>query len=161
MVFIGFNIGALTVKVAALRGNAQMAKVVNHQGRPIEVLRELLVEPEFNDGDYFGVSGQLGHISEVAAIQRALREVPGNFDAIASLGGESFLVYLVTGGRITCAFAQQVCCGERRIFCAADWTDGTADRGSDTAVVQWQSGAPGVALFGALQVRHHAQTQPQ
>ena len=31
--------------------------------------------PEFAGGEYFGVSGQLGHISELAAIQRALREV--------------------------------------------------------------------------------------
>src|SRR5271157_3392526 len=107
MVFVGFNIGALTVKVAALHGDARTAKVVSHQGRPVEVLKELLLQ--FGDGDYFGVSGRLGHISEVAAIQRALREMPGNFDAIASLGGESFLVYLVTGGRITNVLSHNKC----------------------------------------------------
>jgi activator of 2-hydroxyglutaryl-CoA dehydratase len=107
MVFVGFNIGALTVKVAALHGDGRTAKVVSHQGRPVEVLKELLLE--FGDGDYFGVSGRLGHISEVAAIQRALREMPGNFDAIASLGGESFLVYLVTGGRITNVLSHNKC----------------------------------------------------
>src|SRR5271165_2100183 len=107
MVFVGFNIGALTVKVAALHGDARIAKVVSHQGRPVEVLKELLLQ--FGDGDYFGVSGRLGHISEVAAIQRALREMPGNFDAIASLGGESFLVYLVTGGRITNVLSHNKC----------------------------------------------------
>ena len=31
--------------------------------------------PEFADAEYFGVSGHLGHISELAAIQRALQEV--------------------------------------------------------------------------------------
>ena len=107
IVFLGFNIGALTVKVAALHGDARIAKVVSHQGRPVEVLKELLLQ--FGDGDYFGVSGRLGHISEVAAIQRALREMPGDFDAIASLGGESFLVYLVTGGRITNVLSHNKC----------------------------------------------------
>lgn len=109
MVFIGFNIGALTVKVAALRGDVLTPKVVAHQGRPLEVLRDLQAESEFADGNYFGVSGRLGHVSEVAAIQRALQEVPGNFDAIASLGGESFLVYLVNGGRITNVLSHNKC----------------------------------------------------
>ena len=54
-------------------------------------------ETDFADADYFGVSGHLGHISEVAAIQRALREVKSDFDAVVSLGGESFLVYMVAG----------------------------------------------------------------
>jgi hypothetical protein len=47
----------------------------------------------------------LGHISEFAAIQRAQGEVrkraEGEFDAVASLGGESFLVYTLAGGRVT------------------------------------------------------------
>ena len=49
--------------------------------------------PEFADAEYFGVSGHLAHISELAAIQRALQELGGEFDAMVSLGGESFLVY--------------------------------------------------------------------
>ena len=86
MSYVGVNIGALTVKVAALRGDARSAAVVAHQGRPLEILNEILGRQEFNDAAYFGVSGQLGHISEVAAVQRALREVGGTFDAVASLG---------------------------------------------------------------------------
>ena len=75
MKVVGVNIGALTVKVVALRDNDRSAKVAAHQGRPLEVLEELLAEAEFADAEYFGVSGHLGHISEAAAIQRALREV--------------------------------------------------------------------------------------
>jgi len=56
--------------------------------------------PELADAEYFGVSGHLGDISEFAAIQRALREVEGDFDAVVSLGGESFLVYnMLADGR--------------------------------------------------------------
>lgn len=106
---VGVNIGALTVKVAALRGEDRSAAVVAHQGRPLEILDEILARPEFADAEYFGVSGQLGHISEVAAVQRALREVNRSFDAVASLGGESFLVYLMMDGRITNVVSHNKC----------------------------------------------------
>jgi hypothetical protein len=46
-----------------------------HQGHPREVLGELLPLREF--ADYFGLSGHRGHISELAAIQRGLRELRG------------------------------------------------------------------------------------
>src|SRR3989338_7705395 len=109
MSYVGVNIGALTVRVAAGRGEARTAKVVAHQGRPLQVLREVLAGPEFADAESFGVSGQLGHITEVAAIQRALREVDGTFDAVASLGGESFLVYLLMDGKITHVLSHNKC----------------------------------------------------
>jgi predicted CoA-substrate-specific enzyme activase len=107
--YVGVNIGALTVKVAALRDDARSATVRAHQGRPLEILDEVLAGREFVDAEYFGVSGQLGHISEVAAVQRALREVDGTFDAVASLGGESFLVYLLIDGRITNVVSHNKC----------------------------------------------------
>ena len=75
MKYIGINIGALTVKVAALNGAEPAAAVVPHLGRPLAVLDKLLTEKEYAGADYFGVSGHLGHISEAAAIQRALREL--------------------------------------------------------------------------------------
>ena len=109
MSYIGVNIGALTVKVAAIRGNTRSATVLAHQGRPLEILKEVLARPEFADAEYFGVSGQLGHISEVAAIQRALREVDGTFDAVASLGGESFLVYLLVNNKMTNVLSHNKC----------------------------------------------------
>ena len=79
MACVGVNIGALTVKVVTLRGNDRIAQVMPHQGRPLEVLKEILAGAGFADAEYFGVSGHLGHISEVAAIQRALRELDGAF----------------------------------------------------------------------------------
>ncbi|MDH5348666.1 MAG: hypothetical protein OEW13_12255, partial [Nitrospira sp.] len=109
MSYIGVNIGALTVKVAALRGNTRTATVLAHQGRPLEILDEVLARPEFADAEHFGVSGQLGHISEVAAVQRALRESDGTFDAVVSLGGESFLVYLLLDGRISNVVSHNKC----------------------------------------------------
>ena len=108
MSYVGVNVGALTVKVAALRGDKTIAKVAAHQGRPQEVLQQMLAA-DFADGEYFGVSGGIGHISEAAAIQRALREVGGTFEAVASLGGESFLVYILVGGRISGVLSHNKC----------------------------------------------------
>jgi predicted CoA-substrate-specific enzyme activase len=111
--YAGINIGALTVKVVAVQSNAKIARVMAHQGRPLEVLAHLIAQPEFAGADYFGVSGHLGHISEFAAIQRALREARGSagseFDAVVSLGGESFLVYTLTDGRVTNVLSHNKC----------------------------------------------------
>ncbi len=113
MSYVGINIGALTVKVVGVQSHIKNAKVMAHQGRPLEVLEQLLAEPEFADAEYFGVSGHLGDISEFAAIQRALREVEseggGEFDAVASLGGESFLVYTLMDGRVTNVVSHNKC----------------------------------------------------
>lgn len=109
MSYVGVNIGTLTVKVAAIRGDARSARVLAHQGRPLEVLDELLAGADFAVAAYYGVSGHLGHIAEVAAIQRALREAAGEFDAVVSLGGESFLVYILAHGRIANVLSHNKC----------------------------------------------------
>jgi len=109
MACVGVNIGATTVKVVALRGDHQFAKVMPHQGQPLEVLKDILNGAEFAGAEFFGVSGHLGPISEVTAIQRALEGLPGSFDAAVSLGGESFLVYLLTNGRITNVLSHNKC----------------------------------------------------
>lgn len=109
MSFVGINIGALTVKVVAVRGAQRIARVAAHQGRPLPVLDELLAAAEFFDAEFFGVSGLLGHIPEAAAIEPALRETGTDFDAVVSLGGESFLVYLLTGQHITHVLSHNKC----------------------------------------------------
>jgi predicted CoA-substrate-specific enzyme activase len=109
MKFVGINIGALTVKIVAIQDEEKCPEVVVHQGRPLEILQKLLSGGDFADADYFGVCGQLGHISEAAAIQRGLRELNGEFDAVASLGGESFLIYFVVGGKITTVLSHNKC----------------------------------------------------
>ena len=70
---VGVNIGALTVKVVALREDDRFFKVVPRQGRPLKVLKEALAAVGFAEAGYFGVSGHLGYISEVASIQRPAR----------------------------------------------------------------------------------------
>jgi predicted CoA-substrate-specific enzyme activase len=106
---VGVNIGAITVKVVALRGDEVFSGVKTHQGRPLEKLGEMLAGKEFSGAGWFGVSGRRGHISEAAAIERALDELGGDFDAVASLGGESFLVYLLANGRIANVLSHNKC----------------------------------------------------
>lgn len=109
MPYVGINIGALTVKVVSVQSRVKNAEVRAHQGRPLEVLEQMLAQPVFAGAEAFGVSGHLGHISEFAAIQRSLREVGSEFDAVASLGGESFLVYALTDGRVTNILSHNKC----------------------------------------------------
>ena len=91
--YVGVNIGALSVKVARLcAGDALHSRVVPHQGRPLETLEHVLADAAFAGERFVGVSGHLGHISEVAATQRGLDELALDLDAVVSLGGESFLV---------------------------------------------------------------------
>ena len=107
--WVGVNIGGISVKAVVLRGDNAFSKVENHHGRPLEVLGKILAGKEFNGAEYFGVSGRRGHISDVTAIQRALDEVGSDFDAVASLGGESFLVYLLAAGRISNVLSHNKC----------------------------------------------------
>jgi predicted CoA-substrate-specific enzyme activase len=109
MSFVGVNIGSLSVKVVAVRGDDRAACVVAHRGRPREVLEEVLAGKEFADAEAFGVCGHGGAISEAAAIQRALRELADPCDAVVSLGGESFLVYIVADGRILHVLSHNKC----------------------------------------------------
>jgi len=105
--YIGINIGALTAKVVSLGPDSIKFRVVNHQGRPVQVVRALL--REFPSHAYFGVSGHLRHISEVAATEAALEYIHGSFDAVASLGGEGFTIYLLDGTRVLDVFAPDKC----------------------------------------------------
>jgi len=109
MKYIGVNIGALTVKLVVLNGAETVSKAVPHLGRPLAVLNKLLADNDVVGADYFGVSGHLGHISEAAAIQRGLNELNSDFDAVVSLGGESFLVYMLADGRISNVLSHNQC----------------------------------------------------
>ncbi|MHC4090367.1 MAG: acyl-CoA dehydratase activase [Planctomycetota bacterium] len=107
MSYIGINIGALTVKVVSLDDDRIQSRVASHRGRPVPVIHELL--REFSKRAFFGVSGHLGHISEVAATEAALEHIHGSFDAVASLGGEAFTVYLLEGTRVLSVVAPDKC----------------------------------------------------
>ncbi|HIQ21977.1 MAG TPA: hypothetical protein EYH34_12200, partial [Planctomycetes bacterium] len=107
MQYIGINIGAVAVKVVCLAGDRARWRAAAHQGRPLEVMQSLLAE--FPGEAFYGVSGDLGHISEVAATEAALEFVGGGFDAVASLGGEAFAVYLVDGTRVLSVLSHNKC----------------------------------------------------
>ena len=105
--YVGINIGALAVKVCLIDGDRRLGRVINHQGRPVQTLDEILkVIPA---GGSYGVCGYLGHLSESAATEAAIRFVGGQFDAVASLGGETFAVYLLAGGRIFTTLSHNQC----------------------------------------------------
>jgi hypothetical protein len=105
--YIGINIGALTVKVVSLGADRVDFRLMNHRVRPFQVERELL--REVPSRAFFGASGHLGRISEVAATEAALEYVHGDFDAVASLGGEAFTVYLLEGTRVLSVLAPDKC----------------------------------------------------
>ena len=110
--FIGINIGALAVKVACLDGDRSGPsrvswRVVPHQGQPVQALDHIL--KDFPAGGSYGVCGYLGHLSEAAATEAAIRFVGEDFDAVASLGGETFAVYLLAGGRIFTTLSHNQC----------------------------------------------------
>jgi activator of 2-hydroxyglutaryl-CoA dehydratase len=142
MSHIGINIGALTVKIVAVRSETRHGKVAAHQGRPLQVLDELLAEAEFADAEYFGVCGQRGHLPEVTAIQRGLRDVGGEIDAVASLGGESFLVYILADGKIVNVLSHNKCAA-----------------GSGEFFVQ-QIGRMGLAIDDAIRLSFHGKVVP-
>ena len=108
MTYVGINIGALSIKVVSLEGDTVSARVVNHQGQAMEVLQQILKESPPGDS-YYGICGHLGHISEAAATDAALEYVQGDFDAVASLGAETFAVYLLKGRKILTALAHNQC----------------------------------------------------
>jgi predicted CoA-substrate-specific enzyme activase len=106
---VGISIGALTVKAVALDGDRVIPASATHQGRPLEALGRLLATDPFSGAEFFGVTGALGHVTEPAAIQRALLETHEQYDAVASLGGESFLVYILANGRIVNVLSHNKC----------------------------------------------------
>ena len=90
---IGFNIGSISVKRVELGSDGTIIKhdIQSHQGQPRQIIDASISEEE----TYYGVSGHFGKISESKAIERALEEQKEEYNAIISLGGEAFVVYLL------------------------------------------------------------------
>ncbi|MFX0092207.1 MAG: hypothetical protein ACFFBD_10635, partial [Candidatus Hodarchaeota archaeon] len=111
MRFVGINIGSISLKIFEFSEEGHLitssSKIINHQGHPVKILDDL--KTSRNENDFFGVSGHLGHISETQAIERALLEQDEHFDAIFSLGGEAFTVYLLRNNRVFDILAHNRC----------------------------------------------------
>lgn len=106
--YVGMNIGSISVKIVGLEPNGQICTdIINHQGRPLDIIEEAL--SRFVGQCYFGVSGHLGHITEPAAIERALENCSEEYDAVISLGGEGFAVYLLTGSQVQTVLSHNRC----------------------------------------------------
>lgn len=108
MSFIGINLGAMTVKVVRCGPAPDLPKYWPTMGvrwkflrncwhRRSSPMRNTLAYP-----DIWATSPSLPPFN-------ALRQTGGDFDAVASLGGESFLVYTLTDGRVTNVFSHNKC----------------------------------------------------
>ena len=100
--FMGIGIGASTVKVAVLSKSGKELEVVieDHHGSPREHLMKIL--RRYNPADIAGVIAtgretasqlQIPVVFEAEAVESGLRLLNVQADAIASLGGESFVIY--------------------------------------------------------------------
>jgi predicted CoA-substrate-specific enzyme activase len=95
---IGINIGSISVKFVELEGGEIVnSDITLHQGQPNKILEKII---NTNKDAFYGVSGYQGHISEAEAIERGLLKIGQSFDAIISLGGEAFAVYLLRNNKI-------------------------------------------------------------
>ncbi|MHA1685977.1 MAG: acyl-CoA dehydratase activase [Candidatus Heimdallarchaeaceae archaeon] len=99
-IFIGVNIGSVSVNVVACdeNGNLWLRKEA-HSGKPAETLDKILAEVYNNPNvvAYYSVAGSFGEISEIAAIEAGVRALGEEYDLIISLGGESFVLYVLNG----------------------------------------------------------------
>ncbi|UJG40122.1 MAG: acyl-CoA dehydratase activase [Candidatus Heimdallarchaeum aukensis] len=95
---VGINIGSVSVNFVFVDTDGTIHKCKKpHMGKPQEVLTEIIKEniPE-SKKCAFATSGSFGNISEIAAIERGLKSYPDEkFDIVLSLGGESFVLYVI------------------------------------------------------------------
>ena len=107
MKIMGINIGSISVKTAILESDAVIShQIIPHFGDPTSIIEDL---ENSNGIEYFGVSGYLGEINETDAIQTALFRSGKSYDAVISLGGESFVVYLLKDNKISTVISQNRC----------------------------------------------------
>lgn len=105
---LGICLGASTIKIAeVIKENSEIkigkSFVRNHESNPGEALKELLDIFNLNDYDYICVTGRkfkdlvnIPSITEPEATEYAIKHFYKDevqFDAIASLGAENFIVY--------------------------------------------------------------------
>ncbi|MHA1303834.1 MAG: acyl-CoA dehydratase activase, partial [Candidatus Heimdallarchaeaceae archaeon] len=67
-----------------------------HFGKVRETLEGIKKEFLNSKDYYYGVSGSFGNISEIAAVERGIKSFEEKFDIVLSLGGESFVLYVMS-----------------------------------------------------------------
>ncbi|MHA1910773.1 MAG: acyl-CoA dehydratase activase [Candidatus Kariarchaeaceae archaeon] len=119
--FIGINIGSVTVNIVKLSNGDPKIKKRAHLGKPAETLNDLMDEIRTSDNrsrvkenedekkQFYGISGSFGSISEISAIERGIKELDQGIDAVISLGGESFLLYLLEDNLVKNVISHDKC----------------------------------------------------
>ncbi|MHA1585114.1 MAG: acyl-CoA dehydratase activase [Promethearchaeota archaeon] len=114
---IGINIGSVSVNVVFLDGEGRFSSVKQaHLGNPQKFLSDLLnknEKAEYNNENilnFYGVCGTFGSISDILAVERGLKASNKQYDIVLSLGGESFVLYILDDQRhITNIISQDKC----------------------------------------------------
>ncbi len=111
---VGINIGAVSVNVAWIDKEGYIhSKKQAHLGKPQVVLNSILETNQLINShipSYFEISGTFGEISEVQAIERGVQEISEQIDAVLSLGGEAFVLYILNEkGHVVNILSQDKC----------------------------------------------------
>jgi activator of 2-hydroxyglutaryl-CoA dehydratase len=94
--YTGINIGSVSVNLVIIDDAESITSFKKaHQGRPREVLEELLAKHTSGKNNFYSITGSFGTIPETKAIERALQSYNEHFDAILSLGGEALVLYIL------------------------------------------------------------------
>lgn len=109
--YIGINIGSVSVNVVSSDGFGTIRGIKKpHFGNPQHLLKQILQEEGLDKNSFFGVCGTFGNMSEITALQSGLNSLKKNYDAVLSLGGESFILYVLDDkGQVMNILAQDKC----------------------------------------------------
>lgn len=94
--FVGINIGSVSVNVVSFDKNKNFKQFKrSHKGNPQAILQETIAKDLSDKKVFYGISGTFGNLTEVKAIERGVQSIDGPIEAVLSLGGETFLLYLL------------------------------------------------------------------
>ncbi len=94
---MGVNIGSVSVNVVSVDENMNVQTYKQpHLGKPKEVLDQIIEKNINGNNCYYNVSGSFGEISEIVAVERAINSYDEKFDVVVSLGGEAFVLYVLS-----------------------------------------------------------------
>ncbi|HPA62575.1 MAG TPA: BadF/BadG/BcrA/BcrD ATPase family protein, partial [Spirochaetota bacterium] len=115
---LGINIGSSSIKLVLLKGKQIIwSAVKEHEGNFLETLKSLLSDKAIPKGVKALVTGHEGrhlinvdNVLESICVETATRELGYEVNAVASLGGEIFVVYKIdSDGKIITSFSGNKC----------------------------------------------------